>query len=236
MNVFEYTPQGKKVWDAWVKVPYVGMLHDFAVTENYIVFYVIPLKIDTGADGEGRHPLVLVDGRAHLLRLLPPRRRWQGHPVDQGTGAQRHACDGRLRRWQAASSSTWRCRSPTPSPSCPCTMARRWDPVKGSSQHHAPVGGPRRRKHPKDYQIEVLYPGIHRRAAAPGRSLQHRALSLRLPARWNCNKAGARGNGIARFDVQERTSKLVEGAAGSVAGRGLPRAEEQQGARKAPAT
>ncbi len=34
------------MWDAWIKVPYVGMLHDFAVTENFIVFYVIPLKID----------------------------------------------------------------------------------------------------------------------------------------------------------------------------------------------
>ena len=46
VNVFEFTPQGKKVWDVWVKVPYVGMLHDFAVTENYIVLYVIPMKID----------------------------------------------------------------------------------------------------------------------------------------------------------------------------------------------
>ena len=27
--VFEYTPQGKKVWEAWVNVPYVGMLHDY---------------------------------------------------------------------------------------------------------------------------------------------------------------------------------------------------------------
>ena len=25
VNVFEITPQGKKVWDAWVKVPYVGL-------------------------------------------------------------------------------------------------------------------------------------------------------------------------------------------------------------------
>ncbi len=32
VNVFEYTPQGKSVWSAWIKVPYVGMIHDFAVT------------------------------------------------------------------------------------------------------------------------------------------------------------------------------------------------------------
>lgn len=43
---FEITPEGKKVWEAKVKVPYVGMLHDFAVTQNYIVLYVIPLAKD----------------------------------------------------------------------------------------------------------------------------------------------------------------------------------------------
>ena len=43
---FEITPQGQKVWEAKVKVPYVGMLHDFAVTENYIVLYVIPMAKD----------------------------------------------------------------------------------------------------------------------------------------------------------------------------------------------
>ena len=29
-----------------MKAPYVGMLHDFAVTENYIAFYAHPLTID----------------------------------------------------------------------------------------------------------------------------------------------------------------------------------------------
>ena len=43
---FEITPQGQKVWEAKVKVPYVGLLHDFAVTQNYIILYVIPLAKD----------------------------------------------------------------------------------------------------------------------------------------------------------------------------------------------
>ena len=46
VTMFEFTPQGRKVWDAKIQVPYVGMLHDFAVTENYVVFYVIPMTID----------------------------------------------------------------------------------------------------------------------------------------------------------------------------------------------
>ena len=37
VSVFEYTPQGKLVWNARVQVPYVGMLHDFAVTEKHVV-------------------------------------------------------------------------------------------------------------------------------------------------------------------------------------------------------
>ena len=44
--VFEIDRQGKKVWEAKIKVPYVCLLHDFAVTENHIAFFVIPLAID----------------------------------------------------------------------------------------------------------------------------------------------------------------------------------------------
>jgi len=44
--VFEIDKQGRKVWGTEIKVPYVGLLHDFAVTENHIVFFVVPLAID----------------------------------------------------------------------------------------------------------------------------------------------------------------------------------------------
>ncbi|HEU4618600.1 MAG TPA: carotenoid oxygenase family protein, partial [Gammaproteobacteria bacterium] len=46
VSIFEFTPQGKRVWNASIEVPYVGMLHDFAVTQKHIVFYVIPLAYD----------------------------------------------------------------------------------------------------------------------------------------------------------------------------------------------
>ncbi len=46
VNVFEYTPDGKRIWSAWIKVPYIGLLHDFAVTQKHVVFYVMPLAID----------------------------------------------------------------------------------------------------------------------------------------------------------------------------------------------
>ena len=37
---------GKKVWEAKVEMPYVCLLHDFAVTENHIILFNIPLAID----------------------------------------------------------------------------------------------------------------------------------------------------------------------------------------------
>lgn len=44
--VFEYTPQGKLVWSAKVHQPYVCALHDFAVTQNFVAFFLMPLSID----------------------------------------------------------------------------------------------------------------------------------------------------------------------------------------------
>ncbi len=44
--VFEIDRQGKKVWDAEVEMPYVSSVHDFAVTENHIAFFLTPLAID----------------------------------------------------------------------------------------------------------------------------------------------------------------------------------------------
>lgn len=47
VSVFEIDQSnGRKVWEAKVKVPYVGLLHDFGVTENHIVLYVVPLAMD----------------------------------------------------------------------------------------------------------------------------------------------------------------------------------------------
>ena len=53
VSMFEITPQGKIIWNAKIQVPYVGMLHDFAVTEKHIVFYVIPLAIDEAQIEDG---------------------------------------------------------------------------------------------------------------------------------------------------------------------------------------
>ncbi|MFM1885882.1 MAG: hypothetical protein RL026_1039 [Pseudomonadota bacterium] len=37
---------GRKLWEARFKVPYISMIHDFAVTENHVLFFVVPLVMD----------------------------------------------------------------------------------------------------------------------------------------------------------------------------------------------
>ena len=44
--VYAIDRNGKVTWEAWIKVPYVGMIHDFAVTQTHIAFLVIPMWTD----------------------------------------------------------------------------------------------------------------------------------------------------------------------------------------------
>lgn len=46
LAVFELDPSGRKVWSVEVRTPYVSMLHDFAVTEHHVAFFLTPLVID----------------------------------------------------------------------------------------------------------------------------------------------------------------------------------------------
>lgn len=53
VSVFEITPAGKVIWNAKVKVPYVGSLHDFAVTEHFIAFFLQPMTFDAAQMARG---------------------------------------------------------------------------------------------------------------------------------------------------------------------------------------
>ena len=45
ISVFAIDKAGHITWNAWVKVPYVSMIHDFSVTQKYIIFYVMPMAL-----------------------------------------------------------------------------------------------------------------------------------------------------------------------------------------------
>jgi carotenoid cleavage dioxygenase len=41
--IYSFDRSGRLTWEAWIKVPYVGMLHDFAVTRTHVAFLVVPM-------------------------------------------------------------------------------------------------------------------------------------------------------------------------------------------------
>lgn len=43
---FEIDRNGRKLWGAEVRMPYVSSVHDFAVTEHHVAFFITPLAID----------------------------------------------------------------------------------------------------------------------------------------------------------------------------------------------
>ena len=52
--VFSANAKGHITWECWIKVPYVGMIHDFAVSQKYIAFLVIPMATNLQRMKEGQ--------------------------------------------------------------------------------------------------------------------------------------------------------------------------------------
>ena len=132
VSLFEYTPQGELVWSAMVKVPYVGMLHDFAVTENHIVLYVIPFETDLQQMQEGGVHFSWNDsGRTHFGVV---RRDGDGSDMRWFTGPTRSSTHvmgafedgGRVYVDVEMSESS-------PFPFFPNQGGVPWDPVRGTS-------------------------------------------------------------------------------------------------------
>jgi carotenoid cleavage dioxygenase len=213
VNVFEYTPTGKKVWDVWINVPYVGMLHDFAVTENYIVFYVIPMKIDTAQMERGGIHWSWWSGEPTYFGYF--RRGGDGKDVRFIKGPERSAThvmgafdDGKRVVIDVEMSLS------NPFPFMPMHDGSRWDPVKGTSQITR-LSADLSKETPKDYSIELLYPEYT--GALPRQDDRYNTAHYRygyLSCGYTDTKLGGRGTGVVRFDLQNRTSQFWRAPAG----------------------
>ncbi len=206
VSMFEFTPQGKLVWSAKIEVPYVGMLHDFAVTENHIVFYVIPLAIDEAqmARGgihwswDGTKPtyfgFVRRGGDGKDLR-------WIEGPTRSATHVMGAFDDGKRLYVDVEMSMA------NPFPFMPQKDGSRWDPVAGSS-HITRLSVDLTKRRPSAYGIEQLYPHV---GALPRQDDRYNTVPYRygfLPCPDPNAAPGTGGACYARFDHQTRTSTL----------------------------
>jgi carotenoid cleavage dioxygenase len=158
VNVFEYTPDGRKVWDAWVKVPYVGMLHDFAVTQHFVVLYVFPLAFDAEQLARGGIHWSWNSGQPTYFGYF--RRGGDGKDIKWIKGPERSSThvmgcfDDGKKIYVDVEMSQY-----NPFPFMPMRDGSRWDPLKGASRITR-LSADLSRKAPKDYGIEVLYQNL----------------------------------------------------------------------------
>ena len=229
VNVFEYTPQGKKVWDAWVKVPYVGMLHDFAVTQHYVVLYCIPLAFDAEQIKRGGIHWSWYGGQPTYFGFF--RRGGDGKDIRWIKGPERSSThvmgcfdDGKRLIVDCEMSAY------NPFPFMPMRDGSRWDPVKGRQPYDPPL----RRSFAEDTEgvrHRSAVPEPHRCTAAHRRSLQHGALQNRLPALPGPGSEGpeqAAGLLLGAHGPFQPLLPDLSRRGGRYAGRGLLRAAQQE--------
>lgn len=59
--VYSFNDRGEKLWEAWVKSPYVGIIHDISITENYVLIPLIA-RTTSRARLEAGEPMWQWDG------------------------------------------------------------------------------------------------------------------------------------------------------------------------------
>jgi carotenoid cleavage dioxygenase-like enzyme len=207
VSMFEITPKGKVVWNAKIQVPYVGMLHDFAVTRNHIVFYVIPMAIDEQQMRDGGVHWSWDSTKPTFFGFV--RRggdgsdvRWIQGPTRSATHVMGAFDDGETLYVDVEMSMS------NPFPFMPMRDGTRWDPISGSS-HITRLSVDLSARRPRNYGIEQLYPHV---GALPRQDDRYNTVPYRFgflgcpdPHASDPRNAGAC---YTRFDHQTRTDTL----------------------------
>ena len=204
--IFEFTPGGKLVWSTMIKVPYVGMLHDFAVTERHIVFYVIPMVIDEEQMKRGGIHWAWNDSMPTYFGVL--RRfgdgkdiRWFEGPTRSATHVMGAFEDGNRIYVDVEMSQS------NPFPFMPNQGGIPWDPIRGQSRItrlSADLSG----RTPRGYNIETLYQDYI--GALPRQDDRYNTVPYRYGF-LGCpepNPTGRPGACYVRFDHQTRRVTL----------------------------
>jgi len=206
VSIFEFTPGGKLVWNTSITVPYVGMLHDFAVTQKHIVFYVIPMTMDEeqmkrgGIHWSWDNTLPTYFG---VLRRFGDGKdlQWFEGPTRSATHVMGAFDDGNRIFVDVEMSMS------NPFPFMPMKRGEPWDPVAGQSRItrlSANLSG----RTPRGYQIETLYQDYI--GALPRQDDRYNTMPYRYGF-LGCpepNASGRPGACYVRFDHQTRRVTL----------------------------
>lgn len=217
VNVFEYTPDGKRVWNAWIKVPYVGMLHDFAVTQRYVVFYVIPLAFDLEQMKRGGIHWSWDSTKPTYFGFM--RRGGDGKDIRWIKGPERSAThvmgcfeDGH-RLYVDVEMSSY-----NPFPFMPFRDGTtKWDPIRGASRITR-LSVDLSKKTPKEYHMEVMYPdhiGALPRQDDRYNTVPYRIGFLPCPDPTPQDRSKRPSACYARFDHQTRKTQLYRAEEGT---------------------
>ncbi|SHG52819.1 carotenoid cleavage dioxygenase [Kaistia soli DSM 19436] len=68
---YEIDRTGRKKRETWLRGPYAAMIHDFAVTENYVIFPLMPLTADLDRIKQGGRHFQWQPGLEQLFGVLP---------------------------------------------------------------------------------------------------------------------------------------------------------------------
>jgi len=209
ISMFEIDKNTSEIkWNAKINVPYVGLLHDFAVSRNYIVFYVIPFAIDQAQMDRGGIHWSWDSTKPTYFGFV--RRGGDGSDVQWIEGPSRSAThvmgtfdDANMLYIDVEMSEG------SPFPFMPNKDGSAWNPATGSS-HITRLSVDLSQRRPRAYNIEQLYPHV---GALPRQDDRYNTENYRYGF-LNCpnpHAEGGRGGAtMTRFDHQTRTDTYFD--------------------------
>ena len=200
VEVFSCDRGGRVNWSAWIKVPYAGMIHDFAVTQRHIAFLVTPLATNMDVIKAGGPHFAWDSSLPSWLGVI--RRggdgtdlRWFKGPALMATHTMGAWSDGERLFVDVDGAPT------NQFPFFPM-LHERFDPVK-STGHVMRLSVDLSRKATEGYDLEVLYPDI------PGALSRQDDRYHTLPYRYGVLTVGSwQSDRWALLDHQQRAARI----------------------------
>ncbi|GAA0270811.1 carotenoid oxygenase family protein [Alteraurantiacibacter aestuarii] len=207
INVYEADRAGNIFWSVTVAAPYAGMMHDFCVTQDYIVLYLTNMAADAAQIAAGGVHFRYDSSLPTYLGVM--RRGGDGRDLKWFTGPNLF-CTHVMGGWNEGTKITvdWDGGEGNQFPFFP-SLHEPWDPVKGTGyirRFTVDVGSRTNDR----FQSETIFPEIQ------GVLSRQDDRFHTLPYRWGYLQVTGPNGGWALIDHREGTSKIA-----SVAGYSL---------------